>query len=382
MGSKQQLPAILHYGSKTLECTAETITQHAAKQVLIFTDEPLRKLGKTAALENCIAKTGAQFEIVDNVKPEPTVGDVEKTLATVKNTGPDLIIGIGGGSVIDTAKLVAVLLGASYGVRDLLKDPLMARRKCRTLMIPTTCGTGSEATLYSIVTIPEEQVKRAVVSPALIPDEVILDVELIAGLPKALVAATGVDALAHCVEVLTSNRATSLTDLYASEGAKLIFNNIEKAYTHGDLGSLEKMLLGAYYGGVAICGSGTTAVHALAYPLGGRYHIPHGVSNAILFAHVMRFNLDACMGRLAALCDSVYPEHIKETESAKADLMIRRIEEIVKNTEIPVNLKGFGLKEEDTEDLVLAGSQQTRLLANNMKELSNDDIRAIYRQVI
>jgi len=350
--------------------------------VLIFTDAPLRKLGKTEALESCIAKTGAQFEIVDNVKPEPSVDDVEKTLAAVKNTGPDLIIGIGGGSVIDTAKLIAVLLGAPYGVRDLLKDPLKARRKCRTLMIPTTCGTGSEATLYSIVTIPEEQVKKAVVSPALIPDEVILDVELIAGLPKPLIAATGVDALAHCVEVCTSKRATVLTDLYASEGAKLIFNNIEKAYTHGDTESLEKMLLGAYYGGVAICGSGTTAVHALAYPLGGRYHIPHGVSNAILFAHVMRFNLDACISRLATLCNYVYPEYVKETEDTKANLIIRRIEEIVKNTEIPVSLKSFGIKEEDTEDLVLTASQQTRILANNMKELSLDDMRAIYRQVI
>jgi alcohol dehydrogenase class IV len=141
------------------------------------------------------------------------------------------------------------------------------------------------------------------------------------------------------------------------------------------------MLLGAFYGGVAITGSGTTAVHALSYPLGGKYHIAHGVSNAILFAKVMDFNRDACLPRLASLCDTVYPELFPKDESVKAGFIIKRIEEIVKNTEIPVSLKEFGIKEDDIEDLVISGSRQTRLLVNNMKELSLDDIRRIYQQV-
>ena len=382
MSSILRLPACIHYGKKTLERVSESITRHGVKQVLVFTDEPLRKLGKTEALENYISKTGAKFEIVDRIKPEPSIGDVEEALAVVKNSKPDLLIGIGGGSVLDIAKLASVLLGASYGVRDLLKDPLQAQKKCRTLMIPTTCGTGSEATANAIVAIPEEQVKKGIVNPVLIPDEVILDAELLAGIPKSIIASTGVDALAHCVECYTSKKATPLSDLYAAAGAKFIFHNIEKAYTQNDAEALEKMLLGAYYGGAAISGSGTTAVHALSYPLGGRYHIPHGVSNAVLLAPVMRFNRDACLSRLAALCDSVYPEYAKETEDVKADLLIRRIVEIVKKTEIPLSLKDFGLKNEDLEELVLAGSQQTRLLVNNMRELSLDNIRAIYQQVI
>ena len=377
-----QLPGRIRFGQGALEHVAETIERNNVRQILIFTDKQLRKLGMTEALEAYIAKTGARVEIVDNIAPEPSVQDVEETLAAVQNAAADLIIGVGGGSVMDTAKLASVMLGASYSVRDLLKDPLQARKKYRTLMIPTTCGTGSEATGNSIVAIPEEQVKKGIVNPALIPDEVILDVNFIKALPKPIIASTGVDALAHCVECYTSKKATPLSDLYASGGAKLIFHNIEKAYAQRDLPSLENMLLGAYYGGVAIAGSGTTAVHALSYPLGGRYHIPHGVSNAILFSGVMRFNRQACKGRLAALCDSVYPEHAGKTEESKADTIIQRIAEIVKNTEIPLSLKSFGIKESDLDDLVLAGSKQERLLVNNMKELSLDDIRAIYRQVI
>ena len=386
MNSLLQLPGKTRFGQGALEFVTETIERNVVKQVLIFTDKQLRKLGMTEALEAYIAKTGARFEIVDNIVPEPSVQDVEETLAAVQNAGADLIIGVGGGSVMDTAKLVSVLLGAPYTVRDLLKDPLQARRKYRTLMIPTTCGTGSEATCNSIVVIPEEQVKKGIVNPALIPDEVILDVNFIKDLPKSIIAATGVDALAHCVESFTSKKATILPDLYASSGAKLIFHNIEKAYASGfaqrDLPSLENMLLGAYYGGVAITSSGTTAVHALSYPLGGRYHIPHGVSNAILFSDVMRFNLDACRDRLAALCDVVYPENTGKAEDEKAEFLIQEISRIVKNTEIPVSLKEFGIKDSDLEDLVLAGSKQERLLVNNRKVLSLDDIRAIYRRLI
>jgi alcohol dehydrogenase class IV len=353
-----------------------------AKKVLFFTDEVLRRLGMTSPLENCIAKAGVSLEIVDNIKAEPSAADVEKSVSSVKEKHPDLLVALGGGSVMDTAKLAAVLLGASYRLRDLLQNPLPATKQCRTIMIPTTCGTGSEATCNAIVAIPEEEVKKGIVSPALIPDEVILDVNCVASLPARIIAATGVDALAHCVECYTSKKATPLTDLYASAGAKLIFSNIEKAYLSQDKDALEKMLLGSFYGGIAISGSGTTAVHALSYPLGGKYHIAHGVSNAILFAKVMEFNRDACLSRLASLCDTVYPELFSEDESAKAGFIIKRISEVVKNTGIPVSLKEFGIKENDIEDLVKSGSQQTRLLVNNMKELSLNDIRLIYQQVI
>ena len=176
---------------------------------------------------------------------------------------------------------------------------------------------------------------------------------------------------------------TPLSDLYAMYGAKLIFKNIREAYNNADnMEAKSNMLLGAFYGGVAITGSGTTAVHALSYPLGGKYHIAHGVSNAILFAHVMEFNKDACKQRLAMLCDVVEPTLIAKSVDEKAQYIIEQITDIVKVTNIPTDLKEFGVKMEDLDFLVDAGSKQTRLLVNNMKELSLNDIREIYLKVL
>lgn len=378
-----QIPPHVHFGTGSISKITALLSEYKMRQVLVFTDASLRKLGMADHLLSLIKDAGSACHVVDNVMPEPSVQDVENALAAVAGFHPDMIVGLGGGSVMDTAKLASVLIGAPYCLRDLIADPRLARKQCPAVMIPTTCGTGSEATCNAIVAIPEEKSKKGIVNPQMIPDEVILDVDMVARLPKAIVAATGVDALAHCVECYTSRKATPLSDLYALNGARLIFDNLEKAYTDpSDIQARENLLLGAFYGGVAITGSGTTAVHALSYPLGGRYHIAHGVSNAILFAQVMEFNKNACLAQFAGLCDEVYPELYGSTEEAKADHIITRISEIVKNTEIPTSLQAFGLKPEDLEDLVIAGSQQTRLLVNNRKELSLDDIRSIYRQVI
>ncbi|MFR3031993.1 MAG: iron-containing alcohol dehydrogenase, partial [Blautia sp.] len=273
--------------------------------------------------------------------------------------------------------------GADYTVRDLLDDPTLARKQVKTVMLPTTCGTGSEATCNAIVAIPEEESKKGIVNDSMIPDYVILDSQMIRKLPKSIVAATGVDALAHAVECFTSKKATPFSDTYAAASAKLIFHNIREAYNNPEnMEAKSDMLLGAFYGGVAITGSGTTAVHALSYPLGGKYHIAHGVSNAILFAHVMEFNKSACKERLATLCDAVFPEQNAKSVDDKAEYMIGQIADIVKVTDIPTDLDAFGVKMEDLDFLVDAGSKQTRLLVNNMRELSLDDIRSIYLKVL
>ena len=325
----------------------------------------------------------AEYKVIDDLTAEPAYQDAERVIREAEDYSADLIIGIGGGSVMDAAKLCSVLKGADYTIRDLLKDPSQANKQVKTVMIPTTCGTGSEATCNAIVAIPEEESKQGIVNDSMIPDYVILDSQMIRKLPKAIVAATGVDALAHAVECYTSRKATPFSDTYAAAGARLIFRNIREAYDNPDnMEAKSSMLLGAFYGGVAITGSGTTAVHALSYPLGGKYHIAHGVSNAILFAHVMEYNKEACKDRLAQLCDVVFPEQNAGSVDEKADYMIRQIADIVKATGIPTDLSQFGVKMEDLDFLTDAGSKQTRLLVNNMKELSLDDIRAIYLKVL
>lgn len=284
---------------------------------------------------------------------------------------------------MDIAKLCSILKNASYTVKDLLKNPTLGNKQIKSLMIPTTCGTGSEATCNSIVSIPEEGLKVGIVNNGLIPDYVILDPTMIEKLPKKLIASTGVDALAHCVECLTSKKANPFSDLYALAGGELIFNNIRKAYLNpDDMEAKTNMLIGAFYGGIAITSSGTTAVHALSYPLGGKYHIPHGISNAIMMSPVMEFNKDACLEQFSRICNRLRPDMYKNTSEEKAEYIINEIKNIVEVTEIPVSLKEFGVTIDDLDFLVEAGSKVTRLLSNNLKELSLDDIKNIYLKVL
>lgn len=374
------IPAVTYAGPGSIEKVAEVMNREKAQSILLFTDKGVRDAGLTKRIEEICS--AVKLTVIDDLESEPSYQDVERVIDEVSIDNIDLIIGVGGGSVMDAAKLASIVLGADYGVRDLLKDPTIAKKYIKSLMIPTTCGTGSEATCNSIVAIPEEQSKQGIVNNCMIPDYVILDAEMIRHLPPKVLAATGVDALAHVVECFTSKKATILSDMYAVEGAKKIFHNIREAYANSDnMNAKTEMLIGAFCGGVAITGSGTTAVHALSYPLGGKYHIAHGVSNAILFAHVMEFNKDACMNRLAALCDAVYPEKYAETTDAKADYIISEIKDVVAKVNIPTKLEEFGVKKEDIDFLVKAGSQQTRLLVNNCKELSLDDIRYLYEKL-
>lgn len=383
MAYQIKIPSCVYSGVGSVEDVQTILKQESAKKALVFTDKKVAGAGLLDKLLAVLERCSVDYKVFDELKPETAYGDVEAVVEQMNREKGDIIIAIGGGSVMDAAKLCSLLKSSDYTVKDLLGDPLLASKQLKTVMIPTTCGTGSEATCNAIVAIPEEQSKKGIVNAEMIPDYVILDAQMIAGLPASIVAATGVDALAHVVECYTSRKATPLSDTYAAAGAKLIFRNIEEAYKNpSDMEAKNNMLLGAFYGGVAITGSGTTAVHALSYPLGGKYHIPHGVSNAILFAHVMAFNKDACAERLAQLCDEVYPEQSAKSGEEKADYMIERIAAIVKNTDIPVNLGAFGVKMEDLDFLVDAGSRQQRLLVNNMKELSLEDIRSIYLNVL
>ncbi|TCS77074.1 iron-containing alcohol dehydrogenase [Pectinatus cerevisiiphilus] len=375
------VPSVIHAGQGCINQISEIINIEQAKNILIFTDKGVRGAGLCETVEKICATVS--YKVIDDLTAEPAVADIERVIAEIGEAKIDLIIGVGGGSVMDASKLASIIVGADYTLRDLLKDSSIAKKHIKTIMVPTTCGTGSEATCNAIVAIPEQESKQGIVNNCMIPDYVILDVNMIAKLPPKIIASTGVDALAHVVECFTSKKATVLSDTYAKEGARKIFHNIRKAYNNADdMEAKSEMMVGAFYGGVAITGSGTTAVHALSYPLGGKYHIAHGVSNAILFAHVMAFNKDACADRLAQLCDAVYPELSSKSIDEKAEHIISEIAEVVKATNIPISLKEFGVKDSDLDFLVQAGSQQTRLLVNNCKKLSLDDIRYIYKKVM
>lgn len=381
---KLKVPADVTAGQGCVSRLGEILEVCGARNVLVCTDKGIERSGLlNGVLRILEGVPGVEYRVMDTLATEPSYLDVQAALEELGGLRPDLIAAVGGGSVMDAAKLFSVLMGAEYSVKDLLENPGKAKKQVKTVMIPTTCGTGSEATCNAIVAVPEKSVKVGIVNNAMIPDYVLLDPEMLRRLPPKIIAATGVDALAHAVECFTSNKATPLSDLFAMDGARRIFRNLVRAYREPDaMDAKEEMLIGAFCGGVAITGSGTTAVHALSYPLGGKFHIPHGISNAILFAPVMEVNREACRDRLAALCDGVFPEQAGRTPEEKSEYVIQAIREVVEAVEIPTDLRGFGVTREHMEFLVSSGSQQKRLLNNNRKELTLEDIRGIYEQVV
>ena len=268
-------------------------------------------------------------------------------------------------------------------MHDLLDEPTLGRKFVKTVMIPTTAGTGSEATPNAIVAVPEKELKIGIVNEEMIADYVILDVRMVAKLPRKIAAATGVDALAHAIECWTSNKANPFSGLFAMHALDLLLNNLLPACNEQDMQARQNVQLASFLAGVAITASGTTAVHALSYPLGGKYHIAHGVSNAILLAPVMRFNEPACRALLAQAYDTcVHGEKTCETQAEKSSYIIAWLEKIVKDLDIPTSLSVFSVPAEDLESLVEAGLSVKRLLNNNMREVTADDAREIYRSIL
>ena len=376
------LPRTVYSGEKAMEQLRTVVA--GARKAAVFTDAGILSTGLVDYPLSQLKEAGMEYVVISDLPPEPTYAQVQKLVDQFKTSGADFIVAVGGGSVMDTAKLASLLATEDYTVKDLLDNPGLAAKTVKTCLIPTTAGTGSEATPNAIVAVPEKELKVGIVNASMVPDYVILDAAMIRNLPRKIAAATGVDAMAHAIECFTSNKANPFSDFFALEAFDLILNNIERACDEPDaLDAKNKMQIAAFYAGVAISCSGTTAVHALSYPLGGKYHIAHGVSNAILLVPVMRFNEPAIRARLADAYDRVvHGEKDCTTQEEKSAWVIRRMSEIVAHLDIPTSLAQFHVSKDDLEPLVEAGMQVTRLLVNNMREVTADDARAIYLQIL
>ncbi len=377
-----RMPGNVHCGEGAMEHMGSILQGH--KKVAVFTDKGIEASGVLDYPLEQVRKAGLDSVILDDLAAEPTYGQAQRVIDSFRESGADLIVAVGGGSVMDAAKLASIM-GDDLTVKGLLDDPLAGKKRVVSLMIPTTAGTGAEATPNSIVAVPEKELKVGIVNPEMIADHVILDGRMIKKLPASIAAATGVDALCHAVECFTSNKANPFSDLFALEAARLIFENIELAcLDQNAMEAKNNMLRAAFYAGVAITSSGTTAVHALSYPLGGKYHIAHGVSNAILLLPVMRFNQDACLAEFARIYDAVWADESRPEgpREEKAEAVLRRMEEILRKLRIPTSLTSFGVDSEDLDTLVEAGMQVTRLLVNNKKAVTPEDAKEIYRQVL
>ena len=262
-----KMPHSVFSGEDALENICGILEENQVKHLAVFTDQGIRGAGLLEAPMARVEESGVDTVILDDLPAEPTYAEAQKLVDQCKACGADFIMAVGGGSVMDTAKLASILMTDEYGIKELLDTPTRAKKCIKTLMIPTTAGTGSEATPNAIVAVPEKQLKVGIVNTEMIADYVILDAVMIKNLPRKIAAATGVDALAHAIECWTSNKANPFSDIFAIQALDMILNNIEKACDDPDaMDAKNQMQIASFYAGIAITASGTTAVTPSVIP--------------------------------------------------------------------------------------------------------------------
>ncbi|WP_294567297.1 iron-containing alcohol dehydrogenase [uncultured Succinatimonas sp.] len=370
-------------GKGALDTLSDIVASLNAKNAVIITDAGVFKAGLTVKAEALLNEAGCNVSVINDVPPEPSYMQVNGIYQQAKAHACDFIVAIGGGSAMDTSKLVSLMLKNDITLEEMLKGKKPTTRGVPTVMVPTTAGTGSEATPNAIVLVPEENLKVGIVTDLMISDTVILDPEMTAGLPQRITANTGIDALCHLMECYISKKANPLSDTFALSGIKKVARSLRKAYQNGkDLDAREDMLLASCFGGIAIASSSTTAIHALSYPLGGRYHIPHGLSNAILMPLVMDVNKPCCIKKYVEMAKAMELDTEGKSDEEIADLFVKELYSLNADLEIKCDLKEKGITADIVDELVEAASKVTRLLGNNPKDLTKEEMKEIYLKLI
>lgn len=276
------------FGFGAVEKTGAEAQLLKAKKVLIITDQGVIQAGLLETVEKSLQAAGLPFAIFDGVEPDPRIEVVEKSVEKAKKEGIDLIIGFGGGSSLDIAKVTSILLTNSGKIDGLFGIDLVPNPGIPVILVPTTAGTGSEVTPIAILSDTKEKLKKGIVSPFLFPEVAIVDPRLTIGLPPSVTAFTGMDALTHAIEAYASINATALTDLFAFRALELISQNIRVAYANGEnLAARSNMMEGSLLAGIAFANAGVGAAHAFAYPLGGEFHLAHGLTNTLMLPYII-----------------------------------------------------------------------------------------------
>jgi alcohol dehydrogenase len=322
-------------------------------------------------------------QIDDAVDAEPSVSSFNTILARAQTFRPNAVIGLGGGSALDVAKLVAALLDGQQKIGEVFGIGLLKGRSPLLVCVPTTAGTGSEVSPNAILLDDSDgggdEMKKGVVSPWLVPDAAFIDAELTLSAPPAVTAMTGLDALTHCIEAYTNKFAHPVVDVWAIEGVRLIAGSLADAVRQpSNLAARENMALGSLYGGLCLGPVNTAAVHALSYPLGGRYHVAHGHANAILLPHVVRFNIPAAPERFAAVALALGATPAGSNEKT-AEAGVAQLWRLIDATGLEMSLSALGIDEKETPQLAAAGLGVTRLMKNNPRPMTQLDAEAIYR---
>lgn len=369
-------PAKIQFGTGCLEIFCKDFLASGKKRLFILTAPILRPLLKK--MDETLQDGGVELCYFDDIRQEPTVNDFHTIIVQARSFKADSVIGVGGGSVLDLAKLIATLLYSDQQVEQLFGIGLIKERGVWFACIPTTSGTGSEVSPNAILLDENDNLKKGIVSPYLMADAAYIDPQLTWTVPAKVTAETGMDALTHCIEAYTNKFAHPLVDVYALTGIRLIAANLLKAVKDGkDQEAREALSLGSMYGGMCLGPVNTAAVHALSYPLGGMFHLSHGLSNAILLPTVMRFNRPACVERYAqvAIACGVQPgKNDEETAERGVDF----IYQLSKDCGIPTTLSEIGVPQEAVDEMAKSAMEVQRLLKNNPREVTEQDAKDIY----
>ena len=373
----------LRFGSGQAKDSCKEISANLGERILFITDKGLVKLGLTEPTIKELQKNGS-VEVFDDVEADPS----QKTLLNAIEIGKKIkatgVIGFGGGSSMDVAKLSALIIGSNENLDEAWGVANAKGPRLPLALIPTTAGTGSEVTPISIITVGEEE-KKGVSSPLIIPDLAILDPELTLGLPAHATASTGIDAMVHAIEAYASSNKNNnvISKMLAIEALKLLGGSIEQAVLDGsNVEARGNMLIGAMLAGKAFANSPCAAVHALAYPIGGTFHISHGLSNSLVLPYVLRFNaVDTKASKdYAELAPYVFPNiDINKGAQAVSAEFIDKLEDLSKRLGLPQKLREVDIPKEACEKMARDAMKQTRLLVNNPREVTEKDALNIYQ---
>ena len=384
-------PQKIVFGTGCIQTFTDDYKKMGLRRLFVLTAPPIRPLIEGTMDE--LKAAGIAVEVFQDIVAEPTVNDFKRILELARQFQADSVAGIGGGSVLDVTKLVAAFIDSDQQVEDCFGTGFIRRKGLWFACLPTTAGTGSEVSPNAILLDERDHLKKGIVSPFLIADVAYVDPKLTWTVPAKVTADTGMDALTHCIEAYTNKFAHPSVDIYALQGIRLIAANLERAVTlardnkPADLSdnpayveAREALAFGSLYGGLCLGPVNTAAVHALSYPLGGEFHIPHGLSNAILLPSVMKFNMPANIKRHAEVAIALGCEPGKNDEET-AQRGVDYIYRLAAAVGIPDKLTALGIPQTAVDGMAKAAMQVQRLLKNNPREVTEQDARDIYNSL-
>ena len=379
--SKLVFAPLSYTGWGALEQLSSEVGNYSPKKILVVTDPMLAKIGLTDKVSEPLKSEGYEIDVYTDVVPEPPLEVGEKLASYTREHGFDMVIGVGGGSALDLAKLAAVMATHDGPVADYLNlsgSKSIERKGLPMILIPTTAGTGSEVTNISVLSL--ETTKDVITHDYLLADVAIVDPELTISVPAKVTAATGIDALTHAVEAYISVNASPATDALALQAIRLISGSLRKAVQNGeDQQARTDMSQGSYLAGLSFFNAGVAGVHALAYPLGGQFHIAHGDSNAVLLPYVMSYIRKSCTKRMGDILEAMGGNSSFLSEEDASYKCVDELKRIVEDVGIPSSLKGFDIPESAIDALTEDGVKQKRILARSPLTLEKEDIRTIYQ---